>query len=97
MVVRTEVGIVVFPIFALKGQPYVSLGHSAATPQVAIAKPAPSPERAALFRGHRRVVPPFQGWVPMGDETQGGAARLRRYALPWADIGLPFQGEESRE
>ena len=49
------------PLFALKGQPHVSLGHSAATPQVATEKPASSPERATLFRGHRRVGPPFQG------------------------------------
>ena len=27
-------------------------------------------------------------------QTQDGAVRLRRDALPWADLGLPFQGEE---
>ena len=30
----------------------------------------------------------------MAAPTQGGATRLRRYAVPWAGIGLPFQGEE---
>ena len=30
----------------------------------------------------------------MNPTTQGGATRLRRYAVPWAGIGLPFQGEE---
>ena len=49
--------------FALKGQPYVSLGHSAATPQEASDQRGFSPERAAIFRGQCRVVPPFQGWV----------------------------------
>ena len=81
--------------FALNGQPYVSLGHSAATPQVA--NWLLSPERAALVRGQCRMVPPFQGLVPGDDETQGGAARLGRYALPWADMGLPLQGEEPRD
>ena len=79
------------PFFALKGQPDVSLGHSAATPQVAITPPAPSPERAAQWRGKCR---PFRAGYPVVAKTQGGAARLRRYAVPWADMGLPFQGEE---
>ena len=30
----------------------------------------------------------------MWSQSQVGAAQLRRFALPWADLGLPFQGEE---
>ena len=42
-------------------------------------------------------MPPFQGLVPVSDESQGGAARRCRFALPWADIGLPLRGEEPRD
>ena len=37
---------------------------------------------------------PFRARYPVDAKTQGGAARLRRYAVPWAGIELPFQGEE---
>jgi hypothetical protein len=30
------------------------------------------------------VVTPFQGWWLSWSVTQGGASRLRRYAVPWA-------------
>ena len=61
LAVRRRIWIAAAPLFALKGQPHVSLGHSAATPQVASDQQGSSPVRAALFRGHRRVVLPFQG------------------------------------
>ena len=40
---------------------------------------------------------PFRAWFPRSPESQGGAARLCRFALPWADMGLPFQGEEPHD
>ena len=46
--------------FALQGQPDVSPGHSAATPQVAIAPRAPSPERATHRQGS--AAPSGQGF-----------------------------------
>ena len=49
-----------------------------------------SPERAASMFVF--LVPPLQGFVLVYSCTQGGAPRLRRYALPWSDIWLPVRG-----
>ena len=38
------------------------------------------------------LVAPFQGSRDGGPPTQGGAPRLRRSALPWADMWLPLSG-----
>ena len=65
--------------FALKGQPEVSLGHSAATPQDLVAYSGSSPEGETRFRDECR---PFRAGFPLVVLTQGGAARLRRCALP---------------
>ena len=40
------------------------------------------------------ILRPFRAGSPVDPQTQGDAARLCRYAVPWADMGLPFQGEE---
>ena len=42
----------------------------------------------------RELCRPFRASLPVLAPTQGGAVRLCRDALPWADLGLPFQGEE---
>ena len=40
-----------------------------------------------------RLVSPLQGSCSPSFITQGGAARLRRSALPWAAMWLPLRGE----
>ena len=42
------------------------------------------------------LVSPLQGFVFLYSCTQGGAPRLRRYALPWANLWLPLRGESER-
>ncbi len=37
------------------------------------------------------IVLPFQGQTSLGTATQGGAARLCRFALPWALLLRPFR------
>ena len=43
------------------------------------------------------VCRPFRAWEISVSITQGGASRLRRFALPWSDIFQPFRlGNEER-
>lgn len=82
---------------APKGQPYVSPGQKQCESCEHCCRPGLtggcrlSPERAARMLVF--LVSPRQGFVLVDSRTQGGAPRLRRYALPWANIGLPLRGE----
>jgi hypothetical protein len=50
----------------------------------------------AALKGRNRnlaIVAPFQGFGFNRRGTQGGAPRLRRFALPWADMLRPLRGD----
>lgn len=86
------VGITASPLFALTGQPHVSLGRSAATPQDLMARNPSSPERAAH---QRRKCRPFRACRLVAAQTQGGRYTASPMRSALADMGLPLQGEES--
>ena len=44
---------------------------------------------------HPAMLCPFRAISMVGFLTQGGAPRLHRYALPWADMLRPLRGEEA--
>jgi hypothetical protein len=45
-------------------------------------------------RPHYNLFRPFRAKVSYECPTQGGAQRLRRFALPWADMLRPLWGED---
>ena len=86
-----------FALFALKGPRQISPGQgNASIARIAVAlgnvfRRPESPERAQ--QGARgSPVSPFQGLRFLVPSSQGGASRLRRCALPWADLCKPLQG-----
>ena len=81
---------------APKGQPYVSPGQKQCESCEHCCRPgltwslrlSPS-ERATQMPVF--LVSPLQGFLFVFSCTQGGAPRLRRCALPWANIWLPLR------
>ena len=80
-----------------KGAEDISPGQGNASPAsvpppwVIVPNGCPSPVRAK--DGQRQhLFCPFRAIVWNHYPTQGGAPRLRRFALPWADILLPLRG-----
>ena len=90
-------------VVAPQGQPYISPGQRQSESCELCRRPGcrfrsfPSPERAEQ-RASRCVsclFRPFRACVFLAMFTQGGASRLRRFALPWADILPPLSGRRN--